>query len=583
MVAAEGAARLLDPPPQTTGVTIVVGLSAFGRSAAVLVENGEFRAGVCEEQFSRQKNDPSMPRQAFRWCCDSVAVAPHDVSYVVLAEKPVQHALRVVDQLAGGFPGTFRAFSVAMQSWLGKRLWLKSSVRRACGVSAERVLFVERNVAQVTSALLTSRFESAAVLVLDGEGEWAATTLAHGARDADGHVSLDTFAKIRQPHDLTAILHAVASLVRIPVTGGLRRLSTLAARGRPVYLEELRRIVKTEPDGAYSVDLRYLDLGGPRAVFSRRGRALLGELELQGSWDSEAPPEAAADLARSAQEVVIERCLALANEAKRRTNADQLCLGGSLFFDPRIAARLVQEAPFECVHVDPFLGDAGAANGAALFVSHVSLGRPQDATLPLVLSELPSFAVAEFDVQPRDEDSLIDSAAELLAGGAVVGWIQDAGLPTTAPRAQRAILTDLGSSRGMAALRDVVKGLPAWVPFAVAMPADLLTTWAGRCMADAARSAQIAIPVPAALSEVYPQLPYVDGTMLVQAVDQDQNPRLARVLDALRHRTGRFPVLAMTSFNRTGEPSVLSDEDAAEFLLDGGIDALFWGLDEVRV
>jgi carbamoyltransferase len=563
----------------------IAGLSAFGRSSAALLDDGTLRAAAAEELFSRRKNDPAIPYRAFRWCCAQAGVPPGAVDFVVFAEKPLQRFIRLLAGLATGFPRTLRAFPSTMFTWLGDRLWLKSALVRGLDVDPERVLFVDRSLAQASAAFLTSPFDEAAILIVDGFGEWAATTLAKGSR-ATG--SIEVLAEVQHPHSLLFFLEALAHHLLVPEAGGLRWLAPLGAGGEPRFRAEMAALVRPEPAGAYSLDPRYFDFAAGTARFSRRARKLLGDprapgqaLHLTGE-SGVGDARRAADLVRSAQAVCEERCLALVREAAQRTGARRLCLGGGLFLDPRILAAVLEEAPFEAVHVEPYLDDAGAAVGAALYASLCVEGRAARRAAPRLpgegeaLAKVPSGSGVSVERSPEEE--VVGAAVSALASGKVVGWVH--GLPELGvrPRGRRVLLADPSNAEAVRRLRERVKLGEPYVPLAMAALPAALTDWS-LCPRSrpAVGSCQATAPVPPGLRDVLSGAVQVDGTALLHEVDARCQPRLARVLADFAARTGRPPLLAQTSFNRAGDPPVLEPAEAVDLLRRSELDVLFWG------
>ncbi len=552
----------------------IAGLSGFGRSSAALVQDGAVRAAAAEELFSRRKNDPALPVQAFAWACRQAGVEPAAVELIAFAEKPVQRFVRILGGLAQGFPFTLRRFPHTLTTWLGDRIWLKHALMKALAVHPDRLLFVERPVAQAAAAFFGSAFDEAAILVVDGAAEWAATTLARGKG-----TSLEVLAEIQHPHSLPFFLDAVAHHLLVPESGGLRWLAPLAAYGEPRLAAAMRDLVREEPDGAYSLDPGAFDLSGGTAKFTAKARRLLGEARGAGQdatrW---------ADVVNSAQVVVEERVLALCREAKRRAGGTRLCVSGAVFQHPGIAARVLRDAPFDEVHVDPYLDEAAAAVGAALYVSHAVQGvprtRPHSAVRECALPEVPESAAWTATVKHRDD--LAASAVAALSDGGSVALV--AGRPEleTRPRGLRALLVDPSRPDAVQKLRVQIKLAEPYVPLALCGLQDVVAAWHAPRTRAAAERCQATVTIANGQVEALRGGVHVDRTALVHAVDPGAQPLLAAVLRQHAVRTGRPAVLAMSSLNRAGDPTVMAPLEAVDLLRRSDIALLIWGDQEVR-
>ncbi len=578
-------------------MTRVLGIAAFGRSCVTLVEDGKLRELGCEEWFTRRKDDAALPALALQSVLANAGLTLADIDYVVFAEKPVQKFIRVLGRIAQGFPKTILGFPDAMLTWLGDRLWLKTALINSLGIPPEKLLFVERNAAQLSSAVMSSPFESSAVLIVDGSGEWATTTMGAGSK-REGRLDVDVLAEIQHPQSLLFLLEALAHHLQIPRTGGLQWLSALGAYGEPSYLDAMRRFVHVENDGAFGLDQRFFSFvaGAPR--FHRRALELIGEpraigqvLRFDGADCSET--QRFADLVRSAQEICAERSVDLVRAVHTRTGAKNLCLGGPLFADPLILRRVLETSPFESVHVDRHLDDTAVALGAALYATHVGCEIPiqqgdRSALLGVALesAQAPVPTSTKYEVTESDVETICDTASRALGDNKIVGWVQHQPESTLRPRGQRAILADPSSTDAVHRLRTKVKLAEPWVPLSLLVLESQFTAWSSADTlasghSELIRDGGLPLRLPeSARAAMAPGVVHQDGTVVVHVVSSATQPRLAELIGSFAKQTGKPAALAVSSFNRSGDPIVIRPDEAVDLLRRSDMDLLVWG-DEI--
>jgi carbamoyltransferase len=419
----------------------VLGLSAFGSdAAAVLLRDGLVVAAAQEERFTRVARDPSFPRRAVRACLREGGIEAQALDWVVFHEKPLRRFERVLASQLRGFPRSGGSFARSMFTWLGDRLWLKNRIASELSVPLERVLFASHHESHAASAFLPSPFEDAAVLVADGAGEWATTTLWRGTGSR-----LQLLAELRFPHSLALFTSALAQHLGFAPGGGESRLMELAAFGQPRFRAEVDRLLRVGADGSFTLDMDAFrfdyDSGHLAAPALERA---LGPARVPGAPLRLAAPDSRdADLAASVQAAVHDALLALLAELRRRAPVDDLCLAGEAFLDPTAVGRIARDGPFRRVFVQPAAGDAGAALGAALHVHYAVLGgarawRQETAALGERLPEEPGPGA----VALPDDDAVLDMLLARLRRDGLVGWAR--GRFEWGPRAlgQRSLLAD---------------------------------------------------------------------------------------------------------------------------------------------
>ena len=577
----------------------VLGLSAYYHdSAACLLRDGEVVAAAQEERFTRKRHDADFPAQAVAWCLAEAGIDAARVDHVVFYDKPVTKFARLLETHAAMAPRGLRSWLTAMPVWLKQKLFTAREIERALGELRSDVLFTEHHQAHAASAFLPSPFERAAVLTLDGVGEWTTTSAGVGE---GGRVELHR--ELRFPHSLGLLYSAFTYHCGFKVNSGEYKLMGLAPYGEPRYRERiLQHVVDLKDDGTLRLDQSYFDYAAGLRMTSRRFDALF-----DGPPRSPEAPltQREMDLAASVQSVTEEAVLRLCRDLHRRTGLTDLCLAGGVALNCVANGKITRgDTGFRRVWVQPAAGDAGAALGAAMAVWHGYLGHPRtvrdgrDAMRGSLLGpRWDDDAVArELDAlgavsEELAEDVLLDRVAALLDEGAVVGWFQ--GRMEFGPRAlgARSILGDARSPAMQRHMNLRIKQRESFRPFAPAVLAERAAEWfdldgdspymlmttpvnPARRLAvsdeDARREGLARLAVP---RSTIPAVTHVDGSSRVQTVHRETNPRFHALLSRFEARTG-CPVLVNTSFNQRGEPIVCSPRDAYRCFLRTGIDWL---------
>jgi carbamoyltransferase len=577
--------------------TYVLGLSAlYHDSAACLLRDGEIVAAAQEERFSRKRHDPALPLRAVEYCLSTGNVSISDVDHVVFYDKPFLKFERLLDTFLATAPHSFGPFLKSMPLWLKQKLWTGDLVADALGFHG-KVLFAEHHESHAASAFFPSPFDEAAVLTVDGVGEWATTTCGYGrGRDL---VLLD---EIRFPHSLGLLYSAFTQFCGFKVNSGEYKLMGLAPYGEPRFVDRiLSSLIDLKNDGGFSLAIdRFEFLTGNRMVGrgfeelfggpARQPEATLTEREL--------------DLACSVQVVTEEVMLRLARRIHEKTGMKNLCLAGGVALNCVANGRLLREGPFESIWIQPAAGDAGGAVGAAYAVWHLYLKKERPARKgrdsmqaallgpafdeDAIESELRAFG-AKYHRVPGTENA--DLAARLIEEGKVVGWFQ--GRMEFGPRAlgARSILGDPRSESMQTTMNLKIKFRESFRPFAPAVLREEVSDWFELdvdspymlLVANVAARHRISRSSRATGLEklrepqsTIPAVTHVDGSARIQTVAREDSPRFYDLLSAFRHRTG-CPVLINTSFNVRGEPIVCSPTEAYRCFMRTRIDALVAG------
>jgi carbamoyltransferase len=573
--------------------TRIVGLSGlYHEATACLLVDGEPVAAASEERFSRVKHDPRMPVEAFRWCLEAGGLrSPADLSAVAWYELPEAKHDRQLWALSRRRSLTPRTLSGGH----GNRFVAPGDLdpERPLRFIRERlgwdgpVLCYPHHLSHAASAYLYSGFastdEGAAILTVDGVGEWATTTYATGRAG-----SIELIEEVRFPHSLGLFYSAVTALLGFRVNGGEYKVMGLAPYGEPRYAGRLREVVRTGPGGGFTLDLEHFDfLAGERMFSDALPRLLDGRPRKPG--DELTPWHA--DVARSAQVVLEELLLEKVRYLHRRTGArpgeGSLCMAGGVALNCVANGRILREGPFRRLFVQPAAGDAGGALGAAA-LAHRELSNDESFVTPMrhvflgpewspeqVARLLAATGILHRDLRGREEELLAD-VAERLAAGQVVGWFQ--GRMELGPRAlgARSLLASPLDPRMRERINRKVKKREAFRPFAPAVLASRAPEHF-ELGPGSERIAPFMLLTCAVRSPLrLPAVTHVDGSARPQTVDPATAPRFAALLAAFEARTG-CPVLLDTSFNVAGEPIVRSPAEALASAAVAGLDAVVIG------
>ncbi len=575
----------------------LLGLSAFYHdSAAVLLEDGVIIAAAQEERFTRKKHDASFPKNAAAWCLKQ-AGGPIDA--VVYYEKPLLKFERILATAASVAPRGFRAFAAAIPDWLHHKLWLPGVIEdevKALGGGTVPVYFSGHHEAHAASAFFPSPFARAAILTLDGVGEWATTTLGRGA---DNRIEL--LHELRFPHSLGLLYSAFTHHAGFRVNSGEYKLMGLAPYGTPRFTGKIQEhLLDLKADGSFRLNLDYFGFLEGQAMTSARFAALFGPARRP----DEPMTQHHCDLAASIQQVTEEIVLRLARTLHSLTGEENLCLAGGVALNCVANARLLREGPFRHVWVQPAAGDAGGALGAALTFHHLHLKAPRsnsgasDAMRGAFLG--PEYSDAEISAaitargltaEKLGPTELNARITDRLVAGEVIGYFQ--GRAEFGPRAlgARSILADARSSEMQRRLNLKIKFRESFRPFAPVVLAERATAWfdlpapSPYMLFTAPVATAHRLPVTetrdwqARLSttrSAIPAVTHVDYSARVQTVDRLVNPALHALLTTFADRTG-CPVLVNTSFNVRGEPPVCHPREALEGFLATEMDCLALG------
>lgn len=564
----------------------ILGISAqFHDAAAALVRDGEIVAAAAEERFSRVKHDPGLPFRAVRWCLEHEGITASDLDAVVFHEKPLRKFERLMITQINAFPKSLDAFRRTALSWFPDKLWVRGALAKGLKIDSRKVIFSDHHLSHAASAFYTSPFEEAAVLAVDGVGEWASTALFDATRNG-----IERLSEIHFPHSIGLVYSAFTAYLGFHINDGEAKVMGLSSYGQPRYRDEVRRVIQSDETKGISVDLSYVTYQhSATKSFSSKLEALFGPARAPDAKLDITTLEGRryADIAASLQAVTEDCVVDLANRLHSQTGREDLCVGGGVALNSVINARLTARTKFKRVFVHPAPGDDGCAAGAALWAWNEVFGRKRGPALtkPGLGREWSNGEIARLldDLNIKhtafdSEEALIASTVEDLAEGKVAGWFQ--GRFEWGPRAlgHRSILADPSRPEMTERINRKIKFREQFRPFAPAVlkghEQDYFTLATGT---ELLMPWMLGVfPVRDCARDRLPSTTHVDGSARVQAVDDCSNPLFQRLLIAFGQATGH-PVLLNTSFNLKGEPIVTSPLQALRTFYSSELDVLYLG------
>ncbi|MGD2113548.1 MAG: carbamoyltransferase N-terminal domain-containing protein [Acidobacteriota bacterium] len=558
----------------------VLGISCyFHDSAAALVCDGEVAAAAAEERFTRTKHDPEFPHQAIRFCLERGGLLAQDLDAVVFYEKPLVKLDRILSSQIATFPRSLPAFLKAMPQWLRRKLRIGRTMAETLYTGAP-CLFADHHTSHAASSFLTSRFDRAAVLTVDGVGEWTTTSIGLGEGSS---VRLDL--DVGFPHSLGLLYSALTHHLGFRVNSGEWKVMALAAYGEPTMLDRFQEMVVTRPDGSFRLRMEYFDHHrNPARLFNRRAHELIGPPRRPGDPLTREHH----DLARSGQLLLEQILLRIVELMHRRYEVPNLCLAGGVALNCVANGRLVREGPFDAVWVPPAPGDDGGALGAALMASGVLGTAPvrSERFSPYLGPEYSTSEIAGFvdragvEAEELAEDDLVERAADSLAQGRVIGWFQ--GRMEFGPRAlgNRSILASPERQETKDRINELIKGREPFRPLAPSVLAES----ADRLFVDEIDSPFMSFVTHARPERAasIPAILHVDDSARLQTVDAEANPLYDRLLRAFERRTG-IPAVLNTSLNVNGQPIACNPADALDAATAGGLDEIYLGRTVIRL
>ena len=558
-----------------------LGISCYYHdSAAAILKDGHVIAAVEEERFSRKKFDDEFPKMAIEWCLKETNIKPSQIDSVAFYDKPVLKFERLLDNYIAVAPRGLFSFLDTIPKWLHKRLWIKNEIKKCLEGFNGEIIFPEHHVSHAAHTFFTSSFDEAAVLTIDGVGEWSTTSFGYG-RDNSIKLTHD----IRWPHSLGLFYSAFTYFLGFRVNEGEYKLMGLASYGKPKYYDIiLNNLIDVKNDGSISLNMKYFAFTYDKVMTNDNFSKLFG---IEPRKKDEKTEQIHFDIGASAQKVLEDILLKMVNHVYEKFKIKNLCIGGGVALNGVANHRILKEGPFDNVHIPPSPGDAGSAVGCAqyLYYIHNKNSRKIEKNKSKVIHENiyvgPSYSnqqIKKFlesqniSYQEFSSSELFPSVAQLIADGKIVGWYQ--GKMEWGPRAlgSRSILADPRKSEMKDILNEKIKHRESFRPFAPSILEEYVSEYF-----DIDRiSPYMLFVAPVKKPKEIPAITHVDGTGRLQSVNKDANPSYYQLISEFQKITG-VPIIINTSMNVMGEPIVNTPEQAYQMIIKTDMDYLVMG------
>ncbi|TFG77335.1 MAG: hypothetical protein E4H21_03685 [Thermodesulfobacteriales bacterium] len=583
----------------------ILGISCyFHDAAATLIKDGVVIAAAEEERFSRIKHDFEFPENAINFCLNLEGIEVEDLEYIVFFEKPFVKFERLLLCTMQTFPRSMKLFREAMVTWLGDKLWIKHLLQDKLGVDSSKILFSEHHLSHAASSFYCSPFNEAAILTVDGVGEWTTATLGIG-RGTD----IQLIKEIKFPNSLGLLYSAFTAFLGFEVNEGEYKVMGMAPFGDPKYVDQVYEVVNVDEEGGFELDMDYFSFHySSDKTFTKKFEKLFGKprdpkaeffTDASGypSYLGDKPDDYDeiakqnqyyADIAASIQVVTEQIMVKMANYAYKETGLKYLCMAGGVALNSVANRKILAQTPFEEIYIQPAAGDGGASTGAALYCYHAMLGKPRNFVMEHAYwgEEHSPAATQEFlkenDIPYElieDDQKLFERVVDSIQNGKVIGWHQ--GRFEYGPRAlgNRSILADPRSKEMKDIVNVKIKFREPFRPFAPSILVDRAGEYFDLDEPEKHYPARFMLYVTNVREEkrdILPAITHVDGTGRLQTVRKDTNPRYYKLIETFGDATG-VPVLLNTSFNLKGEPVVNTPAEAFSSFSASGMDLLVLG------
>tara|TARA_Y100000310_G_scaffold108611_1_gene106976 strand:+ start:13099 stop:14808 length:1710 start_codon:yes stop_codon:yes gene_type:complete len=555
-----------------------LGISCYYHdSAAALLKDGHVIAAVEEERFSRNKFDDGFPKMAIEWCLNEGGIKPNQIDSVAFYDKPVLKLERLLDNYIAVAPRGLPSFLNTIPKWLHKRLWIKNEIKKTLKGFNGEIIFPEHHMSHAAHTFYTSPFEESAILTIDGVGEWSTTTFGYAI---DNTINLTN--DIRWPHSLGLFYSAFTYFLGFKINEGEYKLMGLSSYGTPKYYDLiLDNLIDVKDDGSIHLDMRYFAFTHDKVMTNDRFAELFG---ISPKKKDEKMLQVHFDIGASAQKVLEDVILKMANHVHEKTQMKNLCLGGGVALNGVANYRLLKEGPFDNIHIPPSPGDGGSAVGCAQYLYHIYHNNKriieQDSAKRIYENVYvgPSFSDEEIiqfldskniSYEKFDRESLLKKVSHLIADGNIVGWYQ--GRMEWGPRAlgNRSILADPRHGDMKDILNEKIKHRESFRPFAP----SILEEYTFEYFDIDTPSPYMLMVAPVKKPKNIPAVTHVDGTGRLQTVSKVSNPLFYDLINEFYKITG-IPVIINTSMNVMGEPIVNTPEEACQMIVKTDMDYL---------
>jgi len=574
----------------------ILGISCYYHdSAAALLKDGKLIAAAEEERFSRIKHDYSFPSNAINFCLEHENITAEDLDFVVFHEKPFLKFERIIKTILATFPKSCSLFKDVAITWLKSKLWIKSTIAQFLDIPESKILFSRHHLSHAASAFFTSPFDKAAVLTIDGVGEWATTVLGKAEEN-----KITLLEEIRFPHSLGLLYSVFTAFLGFKVNNGEYKVMGMSALGAPKYTDKIYKLIKIDEDGSFRLNMKYFSYHySTKYSFNKNFIKLFGQPRIPNSnfytdrtgFESINDKELKkniyyADIAASIQKVTEDVLIKIANHLYSKTEINKLCFSGGVALNCVANYKILRETPFDEIYIQPASGDAGGALGAALYVWHRLLNKKRE----FILSDTywgKSYSneqIEEFlkgnDINYKhfpNESKLIDYITDAIVNQKVVGWFQ--GRFEWGPRAlgNRSILADPRNPEMKNILNSKIKFREPFRPFAPSVLAEHVDEFFDIGSIKQQYPLKFMLyTVPVKREELIPAVIHVNRMSRIHIVEKKDNSLFYTLIEKFYQKTS-IPLLINTSFNLKGEPIVNTPQDAYETFTNSGLDILVLG------
>jgi carbamoyltransferase len=556
----------------------VLGISAYYHdSAACLIKNGNVVAAAHQERFSRKKHDLGFPTDAITYCLREGNITLEDVDVVAFYEKPYLKFERLLFQFVDTFPRSLPVFVESIPSWLSEKLLVKQNIKQL-GYNG-KIVYLEHHLSHATSSFLCSPFDTAAILTMDGVGEYATTTFSHGKKNA-----VDIIKEIRFPHSLGLLYSTITAYLGFSVNNSEYKVMGLAPTGKPEFKREFDQLIHLFEDGSFALNMDYFAFTYKKKMFTPKLERLFGQLS---RTPESAVTEFHQNIAASLQEKTEEVLFNALNALHVETGEENLCMAGGVALNSVANGKILKETPFKKIFIQPAAGDAGTAMGAALYGYNSINQQPRtyrfnSAFLGPQYSDknIETYLTQNNIVYTRlkDESTVAQRTAQLIFKNKVIGWFQ--GRMEWGPRAlgARSILSNPTNPDMKDILNQKVKHREQFRPFAPVILVEETHKWfvCDNPVPEPADYMLMVYPIRPKKQALIPAVTHVDGSGRLQTIRRQQHPLYYDTIKQFEKLSG-VPILINTSFNIRGEPIVCTPHDAYRCMMGTGIDYLVMG------
>jgi len=577
----------------------ILGVSCwYHDGASALIQDGKIVACAEEERFTRIKHDFNFPENAINFCLEEANITLKDIDWVVFYDKPFHKFERIISSILKEVPFSCGVFREAIPLWLKEKLHFRKKVKKTFGINEDKILFCWHHLSHAASSFFLSPFEEAAILTIDGVGEWTTATLGYGKGN-----KITISEELHFPHSLGLLYSAFTAFLGFKVNEGEYKVMGMAPYGKPKYVDKVLKVVKISDDGSLELDLSYFTFThSTKKTFSKKFVELFGEPrvpetpffteefeipsyyeKIDGSLNKlKEKNQYYADIAASIQYVAEDIILKMAKNLYKKTGIKNLCYAGGVALNSKANYRLLKETEFENVFIQPAATDAGGALGAALWVWHQLFDKKEKQVLEhAYLGKGFSYDEIKNSIEEKNlryqelsDEKIYQKLVEALKNGKVIGWYQ--GRCEWGPRAlgNRSILADPRNPKMKEIVNVKIKFREPFRPFAPSvLEEDIKEIFDIDKEQYPHRFMLMTHMVKDEKRKIIPAVTHVDGSSRLQSVKKKYNPRYWQLLNHFKKETG-VGVVLNTSFNLRGEPIVNSPKDAIKTFLNSGIDIL---------